>query len=309
MDLEGRVRPAGDRKLFSKPGKRARVISIEQGVPLTTRGNEYSSRGAVLGCEKASSKDNEMPSSAGFTIELEDELLPTDVNSKPDTTMYPAQAESHIVDLYCMESNDEETRTIPFQYMVKLHRPWGEIVRLNGTFDDGAMVNTVDLQAFQTVKHHLKTLEKSNCIMHMADGRLVPSAGAWTGSITAEEVSHTGTFKVFNSNRAWSVLFGKPLLKKFKAVHNYDLDIIKIPNGNNWVVLQNQHQPKGRTQPLPPANGNPSNNQHTNLKGDHCMSPTRQVSHNKQSSEPVDVAVSQTAQPITGSQDVKEHIN
>jgi hypothetical protein len=35
----------------------------------------------------------------------------------------------------------------------------------------------------------------------------------------------------------------------------------------------------------------------------------RQVSHNKQSSEPVDVAVSQTAQPTTGSQDVKERIN
>ena len=172
--------------------------------------------------------------------------------------MYPAQAESHIVDLYCMESDDEEMRTIPFHYMVKLHGPQGEIVRLNGTFDDGAMVNAIDLQTFQTVKHRLKALRKSNRIMRMADGRLVPSAGAWTGSITVEEISRTGTFEVFDSNGAWSVLFGKPLLKKFKAVHNYDLDIIKIPNGNNWVVLQNQHQPEGRTQPLPPANGNPA---------------------------------------------------
>ncbi|KAF8228766.1 hypothetical protein L208DRAFT_1130319, partial [Tricholoma matsutake] len=146
--------------------------------------------------------------------------------------------ESHIVDLCSMESDNKETRTIPFQHTVKLHGPRGEIVRLNSTFDDGAMMNGVNLQMFQTVKHCLEILRKSNCIMCMADSRLVPSAG-WTGSVTAGDVSHGGTFEVFDSNGAWSVLFGKPLLKQFKAVHDYDLDVIRIPKGDKWVVLQN----------------------------------------------------------------------
>ncbi|KAF8240926.1 hypothetical protein L208DRAFT_1230714 [Tricholoma matsutake] len=181
--------------------------------------------------------------------------------------MYTTQAESHIVDLYCMESNDDETRTTLFQYTVKLHGPQGEIMRLNSTFDDGAMVNAVDLWTFRTVKHCLEMLGKSNCIMHMADGRLVPSAGTWTGSVTAADVSHRGTFEVFDSNGAWSVLFGKPLLKKFKAVHDYDLDIIRIPKDGNWVMLQNQHKLEGRTQSLFPVNSNSGNNQGITPRG------------------------------------------
>jgi hypothetical protein len=57
--------------------------------------------------------------------------------------------------------------------------------------------------------------------------------GVRNGRITVDEVSHTGTFKVFDSNGAWSVLFGKPLLKIFKVVHNYNSDIMKIPKGND----------------------------------------------------------------------------
>jgi hypothetical protein len=137
-----------------------------------------------------------------------------------------------------MESNDEETRATPFHYTIQLHGPQGEIVRLDSTFDDRAMINTVDLQTFHTVKHCLETLRKSKQIMCMADGRrLVPSAGAWTGNVTAGNISHMGTFEVFDSNGAWAVLFGKPLLKKFKAVHNYDLDIITTPKGDNLVIL------------------------------------------------------------------------
>ncbi|KAF8222827.1 hypothetical protein L208DRAFT_1320414, partial [Tricholoma matsutake] len=154
--------------------------------------------------------------------------------------MYQVQTESQIVDLYCMEGDDKEMRTIPFQHTVKLHGPRGEIVRLKGTFNDGAMVNAVDLRAFQTIKHCLKTLGKSNHIMRMADGRLVPSARTWTEIITAGDVSHKKTFEVFDSNGAWSALFRKPLLEKFKAVHNYNLDTITIPKGDSWVVLQNQ---------------------------------------------------------------------
>lgn len=59
-------------------------------------------------------------------------------------------------------------------------------------------------------------------------------------------VSHNRTFAVFNSNGAWSVLFGTPLLKKFKAVHNYNSDTVRIPNSSgNWIELQNQYPQEG----------------------------------------------------------------
>lgn len=77
----------------------------------------------------------------------------------------------------------------------------------------------------------------------MADGQLVPSAGIWNGEVTVGNTTHSGTFEVFDSNGTCVVLFGKPLLKTIKAVHDYDLDIVRIPNSsNNWTELQNQHQ-------------------------------------------------------------------
>jgi hypothetical protein len=112
---------------------------------------------------------------------------------------------------------------------------------LTSTFDDGAMASTVDLKTFQNIKHHHDPLQKSNCILCMADGLLVPSMGVWNGRITVDEVSHTGTFEVIDSNGAWSALFGKPLLKIFKVVHDYESDIVRIPEKDNWIKLKNQY--------------------------------------------------------------------
>ena len=54
------------------------------------------------------------------------------------------------------------------------------------------------------------------------------------------------TFKVFKSNGAWAMLFGKPLLKIFNAVHNYKEDTIQIPQkeGTGWAILKNQYADK-----------------------------------------------------------------
>jgi RNase H-like domain found in reverse transcriptase/Reverse transcriptase (RNA-dependent DNA polymerase) len=204
--------------------------------------------------------------------------------------MYSASPESQIVDLYSMESEDEQGKTTPFLNTIKLHGPQGEIIRLNSTFDDGAMVNAIDLQAYQDVKHRLKPLGRSNRILRMADGRLVPSIGVWSGDVTVGDVSHRGTFEVFNSSGAWSALFGKPLLRKFKAVHDYDPDTVRIPNGNSWTELQNQYG-KG-TQPPPTMGLNYKSNQCINFKGDQCVSPVRQVfQHDNCTSEPIDEAL------------------
>ena len=66
------------------------------------------------------------------------------------------------------------------------------------------MVNTVDLKSLQQVKHHLNSLAKSDQILHMADGQLVPSAGIWNGEVTVGNTTHGGTFEVFDSNGAWA---------------------------------------------------------------------------------------------------------
>ena len=119
--------------------------------------------------------------------------------------------------------------------------------------------------------------------------------GVWNRRITVGEVFYTGTFEVFNSNGAWSVLFRKPLLKTFKVVHNYDSDIVRITKGNDWTELRNQYHGKGGTKPLLPADCDPNMNQHINFKRNHCMSSLRQVLHNKNGSKPVNVAGSETA--------------
>ena len=76
----------------------------------------------------------------------------------------------------------------------------------------------------------------------MADGRRVPSVGLWKGKVTVKGVHREGTFEILNSNGAWAMLFGKPLLKAFNAIHDYTEDIIRIPSivGPEWVVLTNQ---------------------------------------------------------------------
>jgi hypothetical protein len=150
------------------------------------------------------------------------------------------------------------------------------------------MVSAVDLKSFQQVKHCLKTLVRSNCILRMADGRLVPSAGVWNGEVSVGNVSHNGTFEVFDSNGAWSVLFEKPLLKKFKAVHNYDSDIVKIPNSSgNWIELQNQYQ----------------------QEGDHYVFPSRQVSQtsNNESDNSTDIAHLEHKENINQPSQVPNH--
>ena len=60
----------------------------------------------------------------------------------------------------------------------------------------------------------------------MADGWLIPSVGMWKGRVTVKGVSHESVFKNFNSNRAWAMLFGKPLLQTFNMIHDYTEDSI-----------------------------------------------------------------------------------
>ena len=296
MGYEGGIRPTGHRGLPGRTGKRTRVVGVEQEVPPTTQ-TEYHKSAAVLGCNKASSKDKETPSIARCTLGSEEGALPLSVVVIPDTNMYLAKAQSIIVDLYGMESEDEQRNSQPFLHTIELHGPQGEIVRIKSTFDDGAMVNAVDLSVYQKSEHRLKPLDKSNRILRMADGRLVPSAGIWNGEVTVGNITWGDTFEVFDSKGAWLALFGKPLLKKFKAIHDYDTDIVKIPKDGDWVVLRNQYPCEKHTETTLLTSQDLNTEKRTNLKGDHCAPPSRQVfQSNKSTNELVDKAVIEQAE-------------
>ena len=171
-------------------------------------------------------------------------VLPADVVVIPDTdNMYNAAENINVFDLYEVGSLKEEETSLPFVHGVELSGPKGEIVRFRSVFDDGALVNAIDETLYLTLKGRLAALTPSEKVLRMADGRRVPSVGVWKGTVTVSGTSREGIFEIFNSNNAWAMLFGKPLLKAFNAVHDYNNDTIRIPQkkGIEWTVLANQY--------------------------------------------------------------------
>ncbi|KAF8148921.1 hypothetical protein B0H34DRAFT_802785 [Crassisporium funariophilum] len=111
------------------------------------------------------------------------------------------------------------------------------------------MVNGLDTGMYQRSKGRLAALEPSQPILRVADSRLVLSSGVWRGWVSVKNIHYQGVFEVFSSGGEWALLFGKPLLKSFKAVHNYSTDIIRIPPqlaNKDWVTLENQYASKGK---------------------------------------------------------------
>jgi hypothetical protein len=217
----------------------------------------------------------------------------------PDTTsVYSVQRNNNISHLYGIGSQrkKETGRTsVPFIHGVELSGPKGEKVRFRSVFDDGALANAIDERMYQISKNRLATLEPSARILKMADGRLVPSLGMWKGRVTVKGVSRLGAFEVLNSNGAWALLFGKPLLEIFNAVHDYSKDIITLPQGKEWVTLENQFTSMQGVAGNLLANLTIDIKQLIDTSGDELSSPSREVLNenflnNKQTNRPMHIA-------------------
>ena len=173
------------------------------------------------------------------------------------------------IDLYTVSRNVSETTVHPFVHSVELKGKKGIPLKIKGLFDDGAMVNSICKSAFALLKDKLGKLAPSQRTLRMADGTLVPSNGCWSGDVTLGGKSVRGTFEIFQSGSGWSLLFGKPLLKEFKAIHNYNDDTLMIPLNGEWTTLANECIQT-------PSTGIPTGDSRSVFKGD-VESPSRQV--------------------------------
>jgi len=83
-------------------------------------------------------------------------------------------------------------------------------------------------------------------VMRMANGVLIPSNGSWSGVVVIGDVQTTGTFEIFASGGAWNVLFGKPMLQAFNAVHEYTTDTITLHSSGSesTLVIQTENPDK-----------------------------------------------------------------
>jgi len=140
------------------------------------------------------------------------------------------------------KSDEQESKeeTKPFIHQVQFLGPQGEIVRIWGLFDDGAMKEAMSTTMFHKVKHRLGRSQPSPITLRMANGSLVKSLATWEGTIQVGGVQTHGSFEVFDSCGSWDFLFGKRLLKAFKAVHDYDNDEVIVKGIGGSAVLRNQ---------------------------------------------------------------------
>jgi hypothetical protein len=237
-------------------------------------------------CDEPPLRDRDRPINGLYTPARGEGALPDGVVVIPDTTesMYIVEQNNNIFDLYSIGGQNEKElgeTSVPFVHGVELSGPRGEKVRFRSVFDDGALANAIDERMYLTSKNRLSALKPSARILKMADGRLVPSLGVWTGQVTVKGVSRIGTFQVLNSNGAWALLFGKPLLEAFNAIHDYSRDIITLPQGKEWVSLENQFASRKGILGDLLANLTVDIKQLVDISGDGKSSPLREVSDNK----------------------------
>jgi hypothetical protein len=108
------------------------------------------------------------------------------------------------------------------------------------------MVNVIDLVLFATIKDQLIGVTASTRVLCMANGTLVPSAGAWTGYVVIRGAKTEGTFEVFPSGGVWEMLFGKLMLNAFGASHEYIQDTVTLKSKGISYILENANLPAER---------------------------------------------------------------
>jgi len=142
--------------------------------------------------------------------------------------------------LYNVGKSDPEAITKPFIHPVELQGKKGITSTIRGLFDEGALVNSICSKRFAPLQHTLGTPTPSSKILRMANGGRVSSDGRWCGDVSLGGKTVRACFEIFPSGGGWSLLFGKPLLRQFGAIHDYGTDTLMIPSNGEWTTLVNK---------------------------------------------------------------------
>jgi hypothetical protein len=168
---------------------------------------------------------------------------------------------NNCVDLCVVGGISLENPVHLFVHLVGLKGEAGGVIKVDGLFDEGAMVNSICKDKFSSMKGALGKLTASEKALRMADSTIVPSHRQWSGGVTLGGRTAKAAFKIFPSGGGWSLLFGKPLLRAFQAIHDYNDDTLRIPHNGDWTIFTNKYE---------------TGVEASTLKGD-VESPSRQV--------------------------------
>ncbi|KAJ7712889.1 hypothetical protein B0H16DRAFT_1211125, partial [Mycena metata] len=127
----------------------------------------------------------------------------------------------------------------PFICEIELKGQGGQVVRVRATVDDGAMVGVLCEEVYRREQKRLGPWRESKRRLRMANGTIIPSTGYWEEAMTFGGVEEQVAFEVFPSGGSWSFLLAKPLLERFRAVHDYETDIITLCKGEERVCVKN----------------------------------------------------------------------
>ena len=203
------------------------------------------------------------------------------------SNVHKENSELEVIDLYAVRTESKESRekgARPFIHQVKLHGPGGEIVRVWGLFDDGAMVDAMSTKVYNQIGHRLSPLGRSTRQLRMANGNVVKPLGCWKGKVELGSTAVEGSFEVFDSGGGWDFLFGKRLMMAFAEIHDYAVDEVFIPE--HQLTLENQHDiAMWQRQACYKPQAQNREKEHKNKEGDEVQSPMRGVLTNHVNSE------------------------
>jgi hypothetical protein len=142
----------------------------------------------------------------------------------------------NVVELYSVGSEEAK----PFKHGIHIKGLGAKVeISLQGLFDDGAMVAAMSKPAYTKFQEKLGPLYPSERRLKMADGTITTPLGVWRGHIQIGTVEVEGEVEVFGEKCGWEFLVGKPLLQKFRAVHDYTNDTIHIEGQKGKLTLFN----------------------------------------------------------------------
>ncbi|KAL0565474.1 hypothetical protein V5O48_016552 [Marasmius crinis-equi] len=102
------------------------------------------------------------------------------------------------------------------------------------------MIAGISRQLYEEIKEDTKGWGESMMWMRMADGALVPGIASWNGTVRVKGLEVESSLEVFDSGGQWEVLFGKPLLEKFKAVHDFEKEELVVRKGKELRRIFNE---------------------------------------------------------------------